>query len=32
MSRLKRRDELISRLIGDFGRFLEVYDHHVPVS
>jgi hypothetical protein len=32
MSRLKKREELISRLIGDFGRFLELYDRHVPFS
>ena len=32
MSRTQRRDELVKRLIGDFVRFLDVYDCHLPFS
>jgi hypothetical protein len=32
MSRIQRRNESIQLLIGNFGRFLDLYDRHPPFS
>ena len=30
MFREQRRDEMVKRLNGDFGRFLDIYDRDLP--
>jgi len=32
MNRIQRRNESVTLLINDFGRFLDLYDRHFPFS